>query len=252
MSSSAIEPLSTVSGHEHIIPLRLLATLGVGLPRTAKILDFGCGAGATVNALRALGYVNACGYDVVQGRHNSGVDQEHIKVGTVLNLRLPYDDNTFDLVISDQVFEHVQDQVRVFEELHRITAPGGYGLHLIPSRYRPLEGHILVPFGGAFQHRWLYKLWAVLGIRTRHQKDLSANEAADSNAYFAIEATRYVPTSCYRVIWTKLGFEYRFAEQEFFDGHGRSSMRRIGRLGKVAPWLYRTFRTRVVYLRKPV
>jgi ubiquinone/menaquinone biosynthesis C-methylase UbiE len=39
----------------------------------------------------------------------------------------PYEDKTFDLVTSDQVFEHVQDQVRVFQELWRITKPGGHG-----------------------------------------------------------------------------------------------------------------------------
>ena len=43
-------------------------------------------------------------------------------------------------MISDQVFEHVQDQVRAFEELLRITRPGGHGLHIIPARYAPIRG----------------------------------------------------------------------------------------------------------------
>ncbi|PND57589.1 hypothetical protein CRM90_11395 [Mycobacterium sp. ENV421] len=253
MSLAATSPPSAgLGGAGKMIHLRVLATLGVELPKEAKILDFGCGAGKTVNALRALGFVNASGYDVVEGRHREGVDWEHIKEGTVLNLQLPYEDDTFDLVISDQVFEHVQDQVSVFRELHRITKPGGHGLHLIPTRYVPIEGHLLVPFGGVFQHRWLYKLWAVLGIRTRNQEGLTADEIADDNAFFAIEATRYVPSSCYRVIWKRLGFEHKFAEQEFFDGHVRPSARRIGKLGAPAAWLYRTFRGRVVYLRKAV
>lgn len=251
MSAGATESLSGGSGTDQIIHLRVLKTLGLDLPMTAKILDFGCGAGKTVSALRALGYVNASGYDVVEGRHREGALRELITEGTVLNLRLPYDDDTFDLVISDQVFEHVQDQVRVFEELLRITKPGGHGLHLIPTRYVPIEGHLSVPFGGAFQHRWLYKIWASLGIHAPHQNGLSADEIADDNAYFAIEATRYVPSSCYRAIWKKIGFEYRFAEKEFFDGHVRPSMRRIGRIGGPIPWLYHMFRGRVVYLRKP-
>ncbi len=46
-------------------------------------------------------------------------------------------------------------------------------------------------------------------------------------------------------------FEYRFAEQEFFDGDVRSSMRMIGRMGRPIAWHYRTFRSRVVYLHKP-
>jgi SAM-dependent methyltransferase len=251
MSTAAIDTLSADSGDERILNLAVLATLGVDLPKTAKILDFGCGAGGTLRALRTLGYVNAFGYDVGDGRTLLGADRDHITVGTLLNLKLPYEDNSFDLVISDQVFEHVQDQVRVFEELLRITKPGGHGLHIIPARYAPIEQHIFVPFGGVLQHRWWYKLWALLGVRNEWQAGLSADETADHNAFFASDATRYVPTSCYRVIWKKIGFEYRFAEQEFFDGHVRSSMRMIGRLGRPAMWLYRTFRSRIVYLHKP-
>ena len=251
MATMATDTLSAGSSDPRILNLAVLATLRVDLPKTAKILDFGCGAGDTVKALRTLGYPNAFGYDVMDGRTLLGASRDHLTVGTLLDLRLPYADNTFDLVISDQVFEHVQDQVRVFSELHRITKPGGHGLHIIPARYAPIEGHIFVPFGGLFQHRWWYKLWALLGVRNQFQSGLSADETADHNAYFAVDALRYVPTSCYRVAWKRIGFEYRFAEQEFFDGHTRSSMRMIGRLGRPAMWLYRTFRSRIVYLHKP-
>ena len=52
----AIETLSTGLGSEGEavhdsasgIHLAVLSTLGVDLPETAKILDFGCGAGGTV------------------------------------------------------------------------------------------------------------------------------------------------------------------------------------------------------------
>lgn len=255
MSVTETNALPSHSHTQPVIELRVLTALGVDLPKTAKILDFGCGACRTLRDLRAQGYANTFGYDVEDGRSllaaASGIDRHNISTGSLLDMRLPYEDNTFDLVTSDQVFEHVQDQARVFEELLRITRPGGHGMHIIPARYAPIEGHILVPFGGVLQHRWWYKLWASLGIRNRYQAGLSADETADHNAYFVTEATRYISTSCYRVMWKEIGFEYRFAEQEFFDSHGRPSMRMIGRLGRPAMWLYRTFRSRVVHLRKP-
>ena len=34
--------------------------------------------------------------------------------------RLPFDDNAFDLIISEQVLEHVMDQVGLLRELHRV------------------------------------------------------------------------------------------------------------------------------------
>jgi SAM-dependent methyltransferase len=252
MSTVATETLSSPSyTPPRVIELTVLKALGVDLPKTARILDFGCGAGRTIRSLRAMGYNNTFGYDVGDGRNLLGIDRDHISVGTLLNLQLPYEDNTFDLVTSDQVFEHVLDQVRVFQELWRITKPGGHGLHLIPARYMPIEGHIFVPFGGVIQHRWWYKLWASLGIRNKHQVGLSADQTADHNAYFVTDATRYVSTSCYRVMWKQIGFEYRFAEQEFFDTHARPSMRMIGKLGRPAMSVYRTFRSRIVHLRKP-
>jgi SAM-dependent methyltransferase len=254
VSQSATAPTDTLPFDARIprvIELDVLRALGVDLPKTARILDFGCGAGRTIRSLRAFGYANTYGYDVGDGRSLLGVDRDHISVGSLLDLKLPYEDNTFDLVTSDQVFEHVQDQVRVFQELLRITKPGGHGLHLIPARYMPIEGHIFVPFGGVIQHRWWYKLWASLGIRNKHQKGLTADQTADHNAYFVTDATRYIATSCYRVMWKEIGFEYRFAEQEFFDSHPRQSMRLIGKLGWPAMVLYRTFRSRIVHLRKP-
>ena len=58
------------------IHLAVLSTLGFDLPETAKILDFGCGAGATVRALRARGYLNACDYDAGDGRTLVGDDRD--------------------------------------------------------------------------------------------------------------------------------------------------------------------------------
>ena len=59
--------LAAGSRDERILNLAVLTTLGVDLPKTAKILDFGCGACDTLQALRRLGYLNVFGYDVMDG-----------------------------------------------------------------------------------------------------------------------------------------------------------------------------------------
>lgn len=234
---------------------KVLSRVGVSIPKTAKILDYGCGAGETVRALRQQGYVNAVGYDLDAdySLRDPSESAEYIHLGSPLNLRLPYDDNTFDLVISDQVFEHVLDQVAVFRELYRVMRPGGVALHVIPARYRVIEGHTFVPFGNLFPHRWYQKFWALLGVRNSFQKGLSADETANHNVYFYIAATHYVPTSTYKVVWPKIGFDYRFVTQEYFDAHRRGVMRFAGKLNRALPLgaLYRIVQSRHVLLTKP-
>jgi len=42
---------------------------------------------------------------------------------------LPYDDNTFDLVISDQVIEHLENPERAIKESYRVLKNGGIAIH---------------------------------------------------------------------------------------------------------------------------
>jgi SAM-dependent methyltransferase len=235
--------------------LEVLATLGVNVQKDARILDFGCGNGDAVRALHSEGYANAEGYEVeFEGVSLLEQPQSYITTGSQFDLRLPYPDNTFDLIISDQVFEHVQDQVAALKELKRIMKPGGHAMHFIPARYRPFEGHIKVPFGSVFIHRWWFKLWAALGVRNEYQQGWSADRTADDNAYFMVAGCRYVPSSCYRVIAKRLGMSFDIATQAYFDSHPGQKARLFGKANRVLPllgWLYEQLGSRTVHLVKP-
>lgn len=173
----------------------VLSRMGLEIPKGAHILDFGCGAGRTVYDFMDAGYKNVYGYDVQNYlKLPDPADATHFQIASRLDLRLPYADNTFDLVLSDQVFEHVMDQISVFTELHRVTKPGGIAFHAIPCRYRPIEGHIYVPFASVFKHRWWLKLWASLDIRNKFQHQMTADEVADDNAFYFVKAINYVLT----------------------------------------------------------
>jgi hypothetical protein len=63
-------------------------------------------------------------------------------------------------------------------------------------------------------------------IRNKHQKGLSADETADRHRCNAVHRDFMLSRDV-----EEIGFEYRFAEQEFFDSHPRQSMRMIGNLG---------------------
>ncbi len=232
----------------------ILEKAGFQFTKNARILDYGCGAGQTVYALLDAGYSNTAGFDLKDYLElRDPADRKHFFIGDTGTSRLPFADDSLDMITSDQVLEHVQDQVLWLREMHRVLRPGGIAFHEFPARYRPKEDHIFVPFGGVIAHRWWYKLWALAGIRNEFQKGLSADETADRNAFYFVEGLRYVPNSLYRVVWERIGFDYRFLEQELFTTSAKQLTRGIGRLNGILPvpgWLYRTFRSRIVMLRK--
>jgi SAM-dependent methyltransferase len=63
---------------------------------------------------------------------------------------VPFPDLHFDLVVSNQVIEHVANLEQLVAELARITKPSGCVLALFPTREVMREGHIGIPFAHWF------------------------------------------------------------------------------------------------------
>jgi SAM-dependent methyltransferase len=57
----------------------------------------------------------------------------------------PFKDETFDVVVSNQVCEHVPLLDTFFRENARVLRPGGVAAHLFPLRDYILEGHLYLP-----------------------------------------------------------------------------------------------------------
>ena len=85
------------------------------LPRGARILDMGAGAGETLRLLRALGF-DAVGVDLAP--RGEGVEQ-----GDFLHLSFP--DGSFDAVLSQCAFFVSGDVPGALREARRVLKPGG-------------------------------------------------------------------------------------------------------------------------------
>lgn len=116
----------------------------------AHVLDYGCGAGQIVTRLRNAG-VAAFGCDVFYegGDYSKQMGGELFDGGVIRRMdanRIPFETESFDFVVNNQVMEHVPDLDGVLNEIWRVLKPGGMVLSLFPDRGVWREGHCGIPF----------------------------------------------------------------------------------------------------------
>jgi glycosyltransferase involved in cell wall biosynthesis/ubiquinone/menaquinone biosynthesis C-methylase UbiE len=166
----------------------------------ARILDYGCGAGRMVAAGIAAGH-DIAGADVYYG--GSKTREEAAQAGLLGSAiqeirygRLPYEDASFDLVMNNQVMEHVEDLDAALAEIHRVLKPGGAALSIFPSSDVFREGHIGIPFSHWFRkgaRARFYYAWALraLGFGTWKEQAPTARQWAVDKLEWIDLYTRY-------------------------------------------------------------
>jgi len=103
----------------------------------ARVLDIGCGDAGVPIAFAERG-AHAAGIEVSQASVDRGAlrADEH---GVSIDLRqgfaeaLPWGDSSFDLVVLDNVLEHVNDRAKTLREIRRVLAPDGL-LYLVTPK----------------------------------------------------------------------------------------------------------------------
>ena len=226
------------------------AVRGRDLAPGAAVLDFGCGIGETVASFLDGGF-DAHGVDILeywgkdQQLHGQVVHPLPESVGARLHVvdpndsRLPFADRSFDLIVSNQVLEHVFDLEPVFLEQARVLKDGATAIHCMPKRHALIEAHTKLPLARFHTYGSYLACWAALGARNARQRGLSWREAYESNrALFG--TTHYVPKRAILQSLENAGMS------GFFLDHIAISESRTGRLyrkaramhlGKVARFL---------------
>jgi len=105
----------------------------------SKILDVGCATGGFLNFLGKKGFKNLYGIDLIKDYVDYAQKYSYnIKVGNVYSI--PFNDNSFDIVILDQVIEHLVDLKRAIIEIKRVLVNGGIVCVGVPdaSRYEEI------------------------------------------------------------------------------------------------------------------
>ena len=105
----------------------------------ARILDIGCGLGVYVRKFREFSD-RVVGIDIDRKRLVEGA---RTTPGLMLSAseQLPFRDGAFDVVVLNEVIEHVCDDRATIAEALRVIRPGGHIVIYAPNRLFPFETH---------------------------------------------------------------------------------------------------------------
>lgn len=162
-----IAPALSVT-HQHLLSVVATEFLPPAAARPVRILDAGCGDGQLLNYFaQNMGKIypgvtfEFYGFDVFDhGVQDSGYFQVSVEMlsrnhpHTPWSERLalisesdvwPWPPDHFDVIISNQVVEHVRDHRVFFSEIFRTLQPDGFSAHVFPLRHVLVEPHLHLP-----------------------------------------------------------------------------------------------------------
>lgn len=120
-----------------------------------RLLEVGTGSGTIAHYFSRIesGQYTVSAVDVS--------DQRQIADGYAFTLydgdKLPFPDQSFDIVISNHVIEHVGNraaQSKHLAEISRVLASGGNAYLATPSRWQIIEPHFRLPFLSWLPRKW--------------------------------------------------------------------------------------------------
>jgi 2-polyprenyl-3-methyl-5-hydroxy-6-metoxy-1,4-benzoquinol methylase len=100
-----------------------------------RILEIGCGIGTIVSELTGQGY-DITGIDISREAIAYGLKKYgNIKLMAQAAEKLQFADETFDIVLSFDLFEHIVQVDKHVSEVRRVLRTGGYYLCETPNKY---------------------------------------------------------------------------------------------------------------------
>jgi len=144
------------------------------LPRSLRVLEIGAGGGFTLAALRDIGFHHLVGSDLTHTTLEAmRAKLEPIGLVAADAESLPFQNSSFDLLLSSDVVEHLPDLEAHVTEVARVPAPGGRYLFKTPNRliaeryYRALG-----LYDSYFWHPSMSSPKEIRGLMNRHGFDV--------------------------------------------------------------------------------
>lgn len=127
-------------------------------PADRRVLNIGVGNGRLEEMIRARSKHDIHSLDpsevaIERLRAEVGMDSDHAKVG--YSQAIPFQDNSFDVVIMSEVVEHLEDAViaETLREISRVLKPNGRYLGTVPADEKLEKSQIMCPKCGEIFHK---------------------------------------------------------------------------------------------------
>ena len=102
------------------------AILTCGLRENQKVLDVGCGMGATVNLLKDEYGIEAFGIDSSEKLVQLGKEKKGLQLTIGKGESLPYENCIFDAVFAECTLSLMDNFEKAIEEIYRVLKGGGF------------------------------------------------------------------------------------------------------------------------------
>lgn len=104
-----------------------------------RLLENGCGVGLYLEYLDPLG-CETVGLEFDISRAQEAKNKSANVIGGA-GENLPFPAESYDLILSNEVIEHVIDDSKAIQEMIRVLVPGGRLILFCPNRWYPFETH---------------------------------------------------------------------------------------------------------------
>lgn len=229
--------------HQHLTAVINIHMLKMDNTKVIKILDLGCGDGKLIghicqalSILRPEYKIRIFGLDVSDANqqekdyvvktnqylsqlHSDNVEVEEMVV-IISQDTLPYQENEFDFIITNQVLEHVHDHKFLFKEIYRCLNSNGVNINLFPLREVLWEGHAFMPVVHKIKNLKVRRLFilffARLGLNKQYHQGKSRHgwnsieEFASTFAHILETDTNYITLRQLRKLADETKFQVSF------------------------------------------
>ncbi|HEX6303704.1 MAG TPA: class I SAM-dependent methyltransferase [Anaerolineales bacterium] len=177
-----------------------------------RVLENGCGVGMYVNNLEPhAGTVIGLEFDLDRAQEARLLSENILGAASEF---LPFPANSFNVILSHEVLEHVQDDRAAVEEMVRALKPGGRMVIFVPNRGYPFETH-----GIYWRHRYHFGNIPVVNYLPRRLR----NRLAPHVRVYARSDLE----------WLFAGLPVRIVERKIVFGAYDNIIARLPTLGKV-------------------